>query len=135
MRLLLQGFVAIGVLVLLCWSWALGAPEMPACKGNPALVGPCFSVRGRMRMTNGGPAIRIWRIGTDRILGVWEPREGEPNVEWIPDAIYKQMDYGHQLFANFEVCPLTRERAGEMQTVCVASATNIRRTPVPKETR
>ena len=86
-----------------------------------------------MRLTNGGPSIRIWRVGTDRVLGVWEPGEGEPSVEWIPDGIYKQLDYEHQLFANFEVCPLTKQRDGEMQTVCVASAAGIRRTPVPKE--
>jgi len=87
-----------------------------------------------MRLVNGGPAIRIWRIGTDRILGVWEPDENDPNVAWIPDRIYEKVsDYDHQIFADFEVCPLTEQKPDDMQIVCVESATHIVRTLEPVE--
>src|SRR5437879_3200137 len=39
------------------------------CKSDPDPVGACFTVHGRLFFANGGPP-RIWRIGTDRILGV-----------------------------------------------------------------
>src|SRR5713226_1994534 len=66
------------------------------CKGNPDLVGECFKLHGRVRIVNGAGMV-IWHIGTDRILGV----------------------------GDVEVCPLTKSKAGEMQVVCVASASHL----------
>ncbi|MGB0037012.1 MAG: hypothetical protein WBP79_16200 [Candidatus Acidiferrales bacterium] len=113
------GIVALWWLV--GWICPAAAPQTKKCKGNERLVGDCFKVHGRMTMGNGGPAIRIWRIGTDRKLGVWDDDE-EPNVAWLPSRISKVLDEDHQIFADFEVCPLTKEKADELQIVCVESA-------------
>ena len=120
------------VCCLLGANWSFAMPQAPKCKGNKRLVGDCFTVHGRMRLGEGGPAITIWRIGTDRLLGVYEPGEDDPNVAWIPDRIYEKVsDYDHQIFADFEVCPLTKQKPDEMQIVCVESATRIVRTVIP----
>ena len=49
----------------------------PRCKGNPALVGQCFTIHGRLRAYNGNPTFRIWPIGTRRIVGVTGPKPGD----------------------------------------------------------
>jgi hypothetical protein len=36
----------------------------PPCKKSPKVVGPCFTVHGRMRAGDGNPAIRIGQIRT-----------------------------------------------------------------------
>jgi hypothetical protein len=106
-------------------SWSIAAPQTKKCKGSERLVGDCFTVHGRMTLGNGGPAIRIWRIGTERMLGVWEPNEGDKDVSWLPNPIDGQLDYDRQIFADFEVCPLTKETPDELQIVCVQSATHV----------
>src|SRR5439155_26631041 len=47
-----------------------GAAAARPCKTDPRVVGDCFRVHGRLAYYNGNPSFRIWRIGTDRILGV-----------------------------------------------------------------
>jgi hypothetical protein len=66
----------------------------------------------------------IWRIGTDRILRV------EDTDVIIPDnlsnAVSKKGDaYGRDIFGDFEVCPLSKSKPGEMQTVCVETASHL----------
>jgi hypothetical protein len=94
-----------------------------SCKGNPDLVGQCFTVHGRVRIVNGAGMV-IWRIGTDRIL------RAEDEEIIIPDSLSKALSkpgdvYGRDIFGDFEVCPLTKSKPGEMQTVCVASASHL----------
>jgi len=84
------------------------------CKTDPDIVGACFTVHGRMAMYNGTPTYRIWRIGTDRILGVHDfiiPAEIETTLKWENAA-----------FGDFYVCPFTNQTTDEMQLVCVESA-------------
>ena len=93
------------------------------CKGNSDLVGECFKLHGRVRIVNGAGMV-IWHIGTDRILGVGD------EDEIIPDGLSKALSkpgdvYGRDVFGDFEVCPLTKSKAGEMQVVCVASASHL----------
>jgi hypothetical protein len=102
---------------------SLSAQPSQSCKSNPDLVGQYFKVHGRARVVN-GPGLIIWHIGTSRILGV----EGEE--ENIPDnlskALHKGSDvYGTDVFGDFEVCPLTKSKPGEMQWVCVESASRL----------
>ena len=100
------------------------APEPAKCKGNNRLVGDCFRVHGRTTLGNGGPAIRIWRIVTDRKLGVWDDDGEKPEVRWLPEALAVRFDEDHTVFADFEVCPL-KENEEELQIVCVESARKI----------
>ena len=91
------------------------------CKGNPKVIGQCFEIHGRVRVVNGAGTV-IRRIGTDRMLEV-------EDEELVPDnfrkAMYKGKTediYGRDVFGDFEVCPFTKNKEGEMQVVCVKSA-------------
>ncbi|MBZ5643775.1 MAG: hypothetical protein LAO19_13515, partial [Acidobacteriia bacterium] len=87
------------------------------CKADPDIVGACFTVHGRLGLYNGTPSYRIWRIGTDRMLGV--------HTEIVPEAVASRLTWENAAFGDFYVCPFTREKPGEMQFVCVESASRI----------
>ena len=105
--------------VLLLLSLA-DSKSKPACKGNPALAGACFTFRGRLRTYNGNPTFRIWRIGTKRILGVTGARPGEEPI--LPEGVACGFDC--DVFARFEVCPFRNPEPGVMQRVCVEAVTD-----------
>ena len=107
-------------------NWSIAAPQTKKCKGSERLVGDCFMIHGRMQAGNGTPSVRIWRVGTTRMLGVPEGDvDGDPDVASLPDVIYNTNIRDQVVFADFVVCPLTKEKPGEMQMVCVESATNL----------
>lgn len=108
---------------------AAPGPTRP-CRGQPALVGRCFAVRGRLSLYNGAPTIRLWRAGTKRVLGVSASyaREGYSS---IPAELEGRLSWETELWGEFTVCPFTRRRAGEMQMVCVESARNVVSRPRP----
>jgi hypothetical protein len=93
------------------------------CKSDPDLVGACFTIHGRLFIANGGPSARIWKIGTDRILGV--------DNEILPGLLNLNMNFDEEAYGDFYVCPFTRERSGEMQKVCIESASRVRYKRVP----
>jgi hypothetical protein len=93
-------------------------PAFQACSSDPDIIGSCFKVHGRIAAYNGTPTFRIWRTGTDRLLGVDDDFP-------LPEGLSRQLDWDVNAFADFEVCPLTREQKGEMQRVCVESAEHI----------
>jgi hypothetical protein len=99
----------------------------PLCKGNAKLVGQCFRFHGRAYSSNGTPDLRIWRIGTKKILGVTASAiadDADPPIS--PDNLLRALDaYKHFVFGDFEVCPFTSEREGYMQMVCVERADNL----------
>ena len=113
------------------------APNPPKCKDSPKLVGDCYQVHGRIQAGNGTPLIRIWKVGTKRMLGVpYGEEDGDPEIVSLPDVIEKIDILNQAVFADFVVCPLTREKPGAMQMVCVESATHLvisRPTPMKKE--
>jgi hypothetical protein len=87
------------------------------CKGDPDLAGACFTVHGRMSLHNGTPTIRIWRIGTDRILGVHD--------FIVPESIASKLNWDNAAYGDFYVCPFTRQTPEAMQIVCVESASKV----------
>jgi hypothetical protein len=126
-------------------SPSASARKIP-CK-TPENAALCYWTHGRLSVANGNPSFRIWRIGTHRILGVFNgpshfpPRTiaDDESPEFPPelDRAYEADNRAHKratgfmwavpppVFANFEVCPLDPERKGWMQPVCVESARNI----------
>lgn len=143
-------------------SLALGAQAIPAsppqvaassaapqrkipCK-VPESAAMCYWTHGRLNFNNGNPAYRIWKVGTNRILGVYsgpnselvDPLDNEfpefpanlrraYNIEYDRNVVLKKRDpslIGY-VFADFEVCPLEPEHPGWMQSVCIESAKNI----------
>ncbi len=95
------------------------------CREHPNLVGKCFTVRGRLAVYNGAPALRIWKIGTKRILGVSEQRFAVPGYQNVPEDIRNQIDQDNVILADFLVCPFTKLKQKEMQMVCIEKANNM----------
>jgi hypothetical protein len=91
------------------------------------LVGKCFKVHGRLSVYNGTPSIRLWRVGSKRLLGVIDPEDisGEPGPSTIPTSVRGKLDWDKDVFGDFLVCPLTRSRPGRMQTICIESGENL----------
>jgi hypothetical protein len=108
-------------LLLLVSASLLGDDSVnPACKTDKRVVAACFKVYGRLSNWNGNPTRRIWIIGTKRVLGIREDTE-------LPRALTsREADFDNVETGDFEVCPLTRERKGWMQIVCVASASHVK---------
>ena len=105
----------------------LAAPpgNPPPCKANPALVGKCFSIYGRLRAYNGNPTFRIWPVGTTRLIGVTGAKPGDPPL--MPENL--ACGFSCDVFADFELCPFSKSQPGVMQRACneAASKKTIRR--------
>jgi len=99
----------------------LQSQQRQMCKGNPDVVDQCFIFHGRVRIVNGAGMV-IWRIGTNRIVEV----EDEDNVPGnLRKALFKYDELGNDVYGDFEVCPLTKNKPGEMQMVCMESASHL----------
>ena len=104
-----------------------------ACKESPKLIGECFTIRGRLIFAMGGWQLRIWPVGTKRVLavvdpnGVWDDTtyqdNGAPYLTPEVDAALKVDET--MVFADYTLCPLTADVPGEMRHVCMVSAKNI----------
>jgi hypothetical protein len=96
------------------------------CNYSGLFIGPCTSVHGKLYITNGTPNIRIWKVGTNRILGLWECSRTECGN---PCPLPRQLDSLLRpyiiIYADFVVRPVTESKPGEMQMVCIASASHI----------
>lgn len=95
------------------------AEDYAACANSKRIVAACWNVRGRVSLNNGNPVVRIWPVGTKRLLGV---RDAEPPL--LPPEFGKQLSWDADVFADLRVCPLTSAREGRMQIVCIAGARN-----------
>jgi len=97
------------------------SPEYRPCKEDPGIVDSCFKIHGRVFSSNGTPSLRIWRVGTDRILGVFDPED-----EIIPDNLSKRLTGENvEVYGDYAVCPFTKAKPDEMQMVCVESASHL----------
>src|SRR5438093_13763582 len=47
-------------------------------------VGPSETLHGRLFLSNGPPTVRLWKVGTSRILGVWDSGEASPPPCLLP---------------------------------------------------
>jgi len=123
MRLLFLSILFVCAVVVTRSSPAT-ADDKP-CSKHPQLVGSCFTVRGRLSVYNGAPALRIWRIGTQRILGVSEQRFAVTGYRNVPENIRAKIDQDKTLFGDYLVCPFTKSKENEMQMVCIEKVTNL----------
>ena len=119
------------------------------CK-TPENVSLCYWTHGRLSVYNGNPTFRIWKIGTHRLLGVFNgPSHFPPRLSSFDDDVFNpefpaELEHAYEAdnrrhkkatgimwalpppaFADFEVCLLEPERKGEMQAVCIESAKKI----------
>lgn len=129
---------ALILALALCAVAAQALPQQTSkrkipCK-TPEIAASCYWSRGRLSIYNGNPSLRVWKIGTKHLLGIYSgpstfpPRTSEdsespelpPNLENLDGALD-----GGEIFADFEVCPLRPEHPHEMQPACIESAKNI----------
>ena len=103
------------------------AQTAESCRNRSDVVGKCFTVHGRLSVYNGTPSIRLWPIGTKRLLGVLDPTDisAVPGRNTIPTAVASKLDFDKEVFGDFLVCPLTHSRPGRMQTICIESGKNL----------
>ena len=99
--------------------------EDKSCREHPKLVGSCFTVHGRLSVYNGAPALRIWKVGTKRILGVSEQRFAIEGYRNVPEEVRSKIDQDKALLGDYLVCPFTRSRKNEMQLVCIENVSNL----------
>jgi len=133
---LLKPFIAIALICAAALGVSTAPPAGPPrniepprkqekpCRSQPRLAGRCFTVRGRLSLYNGAPTIRLWRAGTRRVLGV-SSSYAEAGYSSIPPAIEKQLTWETEVWGDFEVCPFTPRRPGEMQMICIESGKNL----------
>src|SRR5580698_2893644 len=102
----------------------------PGCGATADAKAPCFVVHGILHGSNGVPAVRLWRSGTKRVLGI-VGGDGDPAADGlIPEPLNSQMTTGtvgwlRSVEADFRVCPLATQKAGWMQPVCLVGATRV----------
>ena len=124
-------------LFMACPTYAASATDTTVrkpCRERQDLVGPCYSVRGRMNYSNGSPSVRIWVVGTKRMLGVTDSDcEGEGCS--LPDQIASKLSWDTDLFGEFVVCPFTSDQPGVMRFVCVDSGTRLEARPRVRSTK
>ena len=118
------------MILSLCGSIPAGdmhqACEDKRCAGNSNLAGECFTFRGTLRLSNGNPTFRIWRVGTKRVLGVL--CDEEPIVPAnLKSAMSEdsKASWDRDFSGDYEVCPFTASKPGWMQFVCVEKVSNL----------
>ena len=102
------------------------------CK-TPKLAPSCYWTHGQLKFWEGTPSLRLWKIGTKRILGIYSGPEtypgdldGDNEHPELPANIQARLKpFANQIYADFEVCPLEPEKPKTMQAACIEAAKNI----------
>lgn len=96
--------------------------EEQICATRDDLADACYETRGRIQYYNGTPGMRMWKVGTNRLLGLM----GGEGSAIAPKELGAYIIWGVQVFGDFIVCPFEKDKPGWMQPVCIESAKNIR---------
>ena len=97
-----------------------------ACAASAKRGGACFVVHGRLAVWNGDPAMRIWRIGTKRMLGVVGADGDAASANLTPSSVDRVRTTNFtEVDGDYRVCPLTASKPGRMQIVCIDSAAKL----------
>jgi hypothetical protein len=90
----------------------------PQTAAKPAF--PCFKHHGRLTAYSNGIAVKIWLIGTTRVVypegGLKLPPDFDKYLDPTPPNSYGTV------YGDFELCPLEPDTPGAMRRVRVASA-------------
>ncbi|MBI3709930.1 MAG: hypothetical protein HY246_19970 [Proteobacteria bacterium] len=127
-RLLLVSAVVSLVLV------GIAAASETDCRESPAVIDRCFTVHGRLGH-GVNLALRIWPVGSNRLLAVIDPRDRAPLAPMsldpndprppLPRNLINVIGVDIDVFGDYEVCPLTPEKPDVMQLVCIDSASRL----------
>lgn len=111
---------ALGFGVWLSLGTALAQPDSWTCQAQ--LIEPCARRHGRLSSQN-GIALKIWLVGTTRVVGL------QNNVEELPPLVQKYLDMtsaNHSyIFGDFDICPLEPDTPKHVRRVCVVGAQNL----------
>lgn len=92
-----------------------------------AKAGDCGWVHGRYDTTNGSRIHRIWMIGTNHLLSLDVPDEGDGSVADPFRRLYDRFTpFQDEIFGDFYVCARERRIKGHMQTVHLKRMKNFR---------
>ena len=102
-----------------------------ACK-TPANANICYWAHGRLSFYNGTPSIRLWKIGTRQMLGIYSGNDSEKidgldnEHPELPDNLQKRFKPSeNRIFADFEICPLEPRKDNAIQSACIESTKNL----------
>ncbi len=125
---------------LLLIAHASGAERPSVCKTS-AIASSCYQTHGRMMVYNGGyPNLRLWKIGTHDLLGIWSgplqfahkeflnsypEGDGSELPTNVASAFVRNDSTHTAIYADFEVCPLEPHIPGHMQAACIESAKHL----------
>ena len=98
------------------------AGPLLSCQTDPDLAGACYSIRGRVGLGSNGISMRLWQVGTDKMMNLGEGL--------LPDELSSLVTPGTRVYANMIVCPLASGVPRVMPTVCIESAGNYQREKV-----
>jgi len=114
------GIGALGFAALLSISTPGAQPVAWKCQARP--VEACAKRHGRLSSQN-GIALKIWIIGTTRVLGLENDFEDLP--EQVRKYLYMTSENHSYIFGDFDVCPVEPDTPGRSRRVCVAGAQNL----------
>lgn len=115
-------------------SALLAAAALAASVAGPvAAADSCVWVHGRLSVWNGSPAVRLWPVGSHRMLGVHTPDGSAEGPGLLPPAAQALLDAGGSertaVWGDFRVCPMAPERPGRMRPVYISAASHLRAAP------
>ncbi len=109
---------------LLLIPCSISQEETKSCKNNPLVTGKCFLFWGRMQLYEESPHVRIWRVGTTRVLGVMDDEYKLEGYENVPSDLVGRIDRNTAMFGDFTVCPFADDVPHRMRPICVEKAEN-----------
>ena len=122
----------LGVVAALVCLLAAPSQAEPTPRRKPP--GACFLIHARLFVANGAPSLRLWPVGSRRILGVFgpdhqaeSPRLLPPNVRAL--ATPKGPGELRSLYGDFDLCPFAAGRPGWMRPVWIRGADHLVRAP------
>lgn len=106
---------------------ALAALALASAQPALAKTGACGWVHGRYEVTEGSRIHRIWMIGTDHLLSLDFPDEGEDSEADPFRHLYGRFTpFDDEIFGDFYVCARERRIPGHMQLVHLKRMKNLR---------
>lgn len=119
----------IGIMVciifqLLLIPCSISQEETKSCRNHPMVTGECFLFWGRMQLYEESPRVRIWRVGTTRVLGIMDDEYQLEGYENVPGDLVGQIDWNTAMFGDFTVCPFADDIPRKMRPICVEKAEN-----------
>ena len=118
------GVIAGSVLLssLVCVAAVPAPTQVTPWKCDAEPIEPCVKRRGRLSSQN-GIALKLWLIGTTRMVVVGN------GIDGLPRSLWKYLELtspSHSyIFGDFDVCMVEPQRPGHIGRACLAGGTNL----------